>query len=504
MAPRTQTRTKRRPNNTSTLPPSAEASDDVRPLSNSDNLNDNGHAADDPQSKERETYYTSVIGKEMLVSRTYDPDTYDLDGRMPWTPEPEPYDPETYSAWGRKLFGEEWYKLRKAMLKERNPYNEYDPVYRERQRALRVMEHKVEGRPFRPYTQIYGNNLNDEGWKRLWARISKKLGIPSSSPPSPPPNDNDSDLSGEGLIDGARSRRENEPGKKQAREKRERMESFRYVDPPRFSLEQRHFQDHIDLPKKGWTREEIVAKYEADVALLEWQRKNLPPRGSGDLGEAITPEEEAASASWRQEFDDAWVRFYGSHTPKLPKHIKDYGVMELWRKGTYARVSRQRQRETLLSDATGDASLRAEELQRIEDEERRDHEALERAVERAGELTEEEERTRRLPPPQTQEEMNDRFRLWDELDLSLKIQNNLARSFGFGERTAWGSRQQRHLNQRKTLFAKLTVAGSPKMHQRTQKPRHEQHPNAAMGSARHTRRSGRAEGSRTWSPSTGC
>lgn len=51
-----------------------------------------------------------VSGKEMLISQTYDPDTYDPDGRMPWTPEPEPYDPETYEAWGRQHFGEDWYE----------------------------------------------------------------------------------------------------------------------------------------------------------------------------------------------------------------------------------------------------------------------------------------------------------------------------------------------------------------------------------------------------------
>lgn len=58
----------------------------------------------------------------------------------------------------------------------------------------------------------------------------------------------------EALVDGARTRHEDEPGDRQAREKREVMESFRYVDPTRFSMEQHHFQDHIDLPKKGWMR----------------------------------------------------------------------------------------------------------------------------------------------------------------------------------------------------------------------------------------------------------
>ncbi|KAK0703515.1 hypothetical protein B0T26DRAFT_744314 [Lasiosphaeria miniovina] len=363
MAPRT--RAKHRRNSTTTFHPSGEApSNDVRLSSNSDNLKGNheskgmSHAADEPQSEEMETpaphLYASVLGEEMLVPQTYDPNTYDPNGRMPWTPKPEPYSPETYAAWDRKHFGEEWYNLRKTMLEERNIYLEHDPVYKERQRTLRIMEHKVEMRPLKP------QSVFNEGWKRF---------NPASPTPSKDNDDSDTDLSGyntypltpeEALIDGARSQSENELGDRQARKKREAMESFRYVDPARFSLEQRHFQDHIDLPKKGWTREEIVAKYEVDVALHEWQRNNPPPRGSSDFGEAVTPEEEAASASWRQEFDNAWVCFYGSHTPKLPEHTKGYGVMELWRKGTHTRVSRQQQREALLSDATGDASSRIE------------------------------------------------------------------------------------------------------------------------------------------------
>ncbi|KAH8889935.1 hypothetical protein GQ53DRAFT_651494 [Thozetella sp. PMI_491] len=406
MAP--HTRAKRRPNIASTA-----ASNDVYPSSNGDNLNGNhepkslGHETGDPKSQETEIPAPYLIpveeGEQMLVPQTYDPDTYDLDGRMPWTPEPEPYDPETYAAWGRKRFGEEWYELRKTMLEERNIYLQYDGVYKERQKALRIMEHEVERRPFEPGQRA--GRMRDAGWKRLWSRLSKELGITSNSASPTPSKDNDdsdTDLSGyntyaptpepreptplpddpwerleydrrrfhwdeeryhfervflkEALIDGARTRREDEDGDRQACEKREVMESFRYVDPSRFSLEQRHFQDHIDLPKKGWTREEIVAKYEADVALHEWRKNNPSPKRSGGFGEAETPEEKAASASWRQEFDNAWVRFYGSHTPKLPEHTEDYGVTELWRKGTHARVSRQQQREALLSDATGDAS----------------------------------------------------------------------------------------------------------------------------------------------------
>lgn len=462
------------------------ASDNARPLSNGDSLNDShesrntGSTVVDSQSNERPTYYALVMGKRMLVPRTYDPDTYDPDARMPWTPEPEPYDPETYAAWGRKHFGEEWYKLRKTMLEERNPYLEYDPEFEERQRALRVIEHEVEGRPFRPADNISFGTPNDEGWKCLWARISsKKLRI-SSNPASRPRNDNDGDLGGndadpsisepheptsmpkdplelleqdprrgtwneeeyqyrrfylkEWLNDRVRVRRENELGKRQYLEKLEIMEGFRYVDQARFRIEQGHFDNHLSLPKKGWTREEIIAMYEADVAAHEWRRSNPPPKG-GDIGETITPEEEeAALASWSQESNSAWIRCYGWSCPKLPANTTDYGVNDLWLKGIYARVSRQRQRETLLSETTGDASPRAAELRRLDDEDQREREALERAVERSRELTKLAHRTNSLPPPQTQQEMNSRFQVWDQLGIDLEYQNQRAETYGFGPR----------------------------------------------------------------------
>ncbi|KAK0710160.1 hypothetical protein B0T26DRAFT_724234 [Lasiosphaeria miniovina] len=57
------------------------------------------------------------------------------------------------------IFGEEWYNLRKTMLEERNIYLEHDPVYKERQRTLRIMKHKVEMRPFKP------QSVFNKGWK---------------------------------------------------------------------------------------------------------------------------------------------------------------------------------------------------------------------------------------------------------------------------------------------------------------------------------------------------
>ncbi|KAG5761617.1 hypothetical protein H9Q72_010273 [Fusarium xylarioides] len=461
-------------NNASTLLPSVEAaSDDVYPLSNSNNLNDNVHPADNPQNEERDMYSASVLGREMLVPRTYDPDTYDFDARMPWTPEPEPYDSETYSAWGRKHFGEEWYQLRKVMLEERNPHDKDEPVYIGRQQALRVIEHQAEGRPFRPYSQgddlgddLVGD-LGDEGWKRLWARMSNnQLGLPRSPSPPPapstPPSDRPElrkllipgdpwerieymrehrDLTEENyhfqrfflreeIIDRARRRREDGPGNRQAREKRELMKSFYARDLDRFHLEKDNIRDHINLPKKGWTREEIVAVYEADVAFLEWSRDNPAPREFGYFSKDVTPEEEAASASYSKH--DAWNCFYGSQPPERPQGRYDlyswnFGVWDLWRKGTYGRISRRRRREALLSDDKGDAASCAEELQRIEGEEQRDREALERAIRRSTEVTDKADGTDRQLSPQDQEEIDHRSHM---LNLTWFGHNYLAHKYG--------------------------------------------------------------------------
>ncbi|KAG8408282.1 hypothetical protein J3459_017949 [Metarhizium acridum] len=59
------------------------------------------------------------------------------------------------------------------------------------------MEHKVERRPFEPGRQ--SGRMRDTGRKRLWARLSKELGIPSNpaSPTTSKDNDDsDTELSG--------------------------------------------------------------------------------------------------------------------------------------------------------------------------------------------------------------------------------------------------------------------------------------------------------------------
>ena len=177
MAP--STRAKRQHDIASTLHPSVETAVDIAPSlsSNSKKL-----------SNDRESSNTSHEPDLYEAPQAYDLETYDPEAQMPWTPEPEPYDPETYAAWGRKHFGNDWYEQRKIMLQERNIYLP-EPIYGGRQRALRVMEHEIEGRPFEPQ-----GGLLDEGWQRLWARLSNVM--PSTetgrNPAHPSPEDSNS------------------------------------------------------------------------------------------------------------------------------------------------------------------------------------------------------------------------------------------------------------------------------------------------------------------------
>jgi hypothetical protein len=131
---------------------------------------------------------------------------------VPGTPDPDPYDLKTYEAWGQKRFGDEWLNLRRTMIKERNIYFDKDPVYGDRQTKLRMLEHKIEGRPFGdidgPPASLSisrrDQSLNDPAWKQLWARLQGELPpedlvchafrpppqgprSPQSRPPTPPP-----------------------------------------------------------------------------------------------------------------------------------------------------------------------------------------------------------------------------------------------------------------------------------------------------------------------------
>lgn len=114
------------------------------------------------------------------LPQTYDPSTYDPENPVPGTPPPEPYEPETYEAWGHERFGDNWLEIRRRMIEERSLYLRNDLVYESRQRELRIIEHVVERRPFRPaikggHREVIEENFEDEAWKQLWERLKREL-----------------------------------------------------------------------------------------------------------------------------------------------------------------------------------------------------------------------------------------------------------------------------------------------------------------------------------------
>lgn len=131
---------------------------------------------------------------------TYDPSTYNYHQPVPGTPDPEPYNREAYEAWGQEHFGDEWLDLRQTMLRERDPYLWDDSVYKQRQRELRIMEHKAERRPFQPVVRnvrtgkrsarFCEGTLDDEAWKQLWERLKRELSpedlVSHQDPPTTP------------------------------------------------------------------------------------------------------------------------------------------------------------------------------------------------------------------------------------------------------------------------------------------------------------------------------
>lgn len=406
ITPQTPPQRQQRRHNIALTPhsPVADASYEVYPSSDGDSLNGDhepksiGHTADGPQGEEIEIpvpqgeemetpvpqSWVLVEGVPMLIPKTYDPDTYDPDAPLPGTPEPVSSSPQTYAAWGQKHFGEEWHNSRKTMLEERNIYLRYDKVYAERQIALRIIEHKIERRPFEPAKRAGG--ILDADWKRWWARLSKQLKIPSG-PPSPLPKMGDIPVDPreklefkrkylgwdqeryhfekmflkEILKDRARSLREDADGDKQASERREAMESCRHSDPSRYAIENNRSQAHVGRRKKGWTAEEIDAEFDADIALHEWGPKNPEPEGSGIYGTTATPEDRAASYIWEQNLNALKIRLYGELPPMgsglggFPVTEEERDAFDVWRKNIHARVSR-RQQQGGLASASSDAS----------------------------------------------------------------------------------------------------------------------------------------------------
>jgi len=297
-----------------------------------------------------------VLGVPMWVPQTFDPDTYNPDGQRPRTPEAEAAEPESYSAWGRERFGNDWFEQRRTMLQERNIYVITDRVYQARQRALRVLEHTTEGRPFRPYVQhtlsgdgtSYGeDNLQDKGWRRLWARLSPpSVENPSTPPASPPPDDDggDTDLDGyntypptpepreatpfqddpferlerkrrlfqwddeqhqfekvflqEQLIDEARTKREDEDGNKRREKELEEIQSLRQPlleDPDerwRRHGEYERRMGHFRLREQGWTQQQIDTKDREDAEeARRWDEAKASEPSTKTGSVPITPKE---------------------------------------------------------------------------------------------------------------------------------------------------------------------------------------------------------------------
>jgi hypothetical protein len=110
---------------------------------------------------------------------SYDPDAYDPSVTQEWIrlEQKEVSQGSKHvgslldKTWCRNHYGEAWYALRKVMIKERALEDVHDPLYSYRQNLLRVLEHNVDGRPFRPSA-----GLRHQAWVQLWTRLSK--GIP--------------------------------------------------------------------------------------------------------------------------------------------------------------------------------------------------------------------------------------------------------------------------------------------------------------------------------------
>ncbi|KAH6630540.1 hypothetical protein B0J18DRAFT_488317 [Chaetomium sp. MPI-SDFR-AT-0129] len=387
----------------------------------------------------QQSYYARVLGEVMLVPQTFDFDTYDPEAPVPGTPEPEPYDPETYTAWGRKHFGEAWYELRETMLRERNIYLLPDKVYLKRQRALRVLEHKVEGRLFRPANRVAW--MDGENWKRLWSRLSEVLpAVQSPTPTSSVADDSDHDSDGdahfneyntydptpspretspdpvfwnawerleherercywteeeyeferiflqEDLLDDIRASHENEGGDRQVKQIREELEKVRYE--PGTNIESCKYyvlMTEYGFRADGWTQEQLNAKNRAAVAVIrkrenELERKlNRPPKTQEEMISKIRHWE---THEISREEQDRLRRMYGFERPPPDPYV--FGTPML----------------------------------------------------------------KRSPPPSDQEEMDELFCLWSGI-LGRAEQEELARMYGFGPKHPATARSRQRRTYRK-------------------------------------------------------
>ncbi|KAK3371952.1 hypothetical protein B0H63DRAFT_513484 [Podospora didyma] len=277
MAPRTRaqrqhTSTTRTSVNTTTdsapsLPDCESPDDDDRGPSRSINKPGEEDAREEELEKVPRLVHAQVLGCRMRVPLTYDPDTYDPDRPVPWTPEPEPYDAETYAAWGRKHFGEEWCKLREAMLREGNIYRVLPRVQPPRTASTAPIYYDdsdlsgISTFPHTPEPRESSPPLPDDPWESLeyerkrygwseeeyqWERIFRN----------------------EKRIDWARPRHENQEGGRQREKELEDIEKVRYIPGTEYiSGEYERRMKKFNLRAEGWTQEQVDAEDRRIVAV---------------------------------------------------------------------------------------------------------------------------------------------------------------------------------------------------------------------------------------------
>ncbi|RYP81632.1 hypothetical protein DL770_005840 [Monosporascus sp. CRB-9-2] len=151
---------------------------------------------------------------------------------------------------------------RKAMLRERDIYMDPDPIYEERQRALRVLEHKIEGWPFEPRSE---ERLEFDRRRFYWDEEKYQFeGI---------------FLKG-ALIDGTRRKREDEEGDRRREEELAEIWKVRYLRGTLIrSGEYERRTRYINLRREGWRQEQIRAEDQAAAAYAKelFIRWPLPP-----------------------------------------------------------------------------------------------------------------------------------------------------------------------------------------------------------------------------------
>lgn len=233
-----------------------------------------------------------------------------------WTPEPEPYDPEKYVVWGRKHYGEEWYRKRQDLLHTNGVcLGDFQ------QTELRNMEREIEGRPLEsdlnyelllpksptpPFTSTQSNH-GDEEEQSVVSGYSTYPNSEIVREITPPPDDKWDRLEWERehsnytdmeyrmqryfradlIIDLARSKREMD--ERQAMEKR-RIAQLKYLQRNNPGL-YHQVKTERDLLLQGWTWEQIQDCYQSEEETFNRYQGNpqrntnlmfAPPQNGGE------------------------------------------------------------------------------------------------------------------------------------------------------------------------------------------------------------------------------